>query len=189
MDILSIIIIAIGLAMDCFAVSISKGICLKKFQFGNTFKMAFLFGFFQAIMPLIGYLAGKTFIREMSSYDHWVAFGLLALIGGKMLIEGLKAKDPDCDITPNPFGWKLLFTLAFATSIDALATGIVFVPYPSLIYTAALIIGGISFLFTFLGMEIGIHFGKRFHFNVEILGGVILIGIGIKILVEHLFFS
>jgi len=189
MDILSIVIIGIGLAMDCFAVSISKGICLQKFQFGNTLKMAFLFGLFQAIMPLIGYYAGKTFIHEMESYDHWVAFGLLGIIGGKMLIEGLKPIDPDCDITPNPFKLRLLLTLAIATSIDALATGIVFVPYPTLIFAAVGIIGGISFVFTFLGMATGIHFGKRFHFNVEIIGGVILIGIGVKILLEHLFFN
>lgn len=188
MDIFLIIIIGIGLAMDCFAVSISKGICVQKFQFGNIFKMAFLFGLFQSLMPLIGYFAGKTFIHEMISYDHWVAFGLLGLIGGKMLIEGLKPIDPNCDITPNPFKWKTLITLAFATSIDALATGIVFVPFPTLIYLAVLIIGGISFMFTLIGFGIGIHFGKRFHFNVEIIGGIILIGIGLKILLEHLFF-
>ncbi len=188
MDILSIIIIGIGLAMDCFAVSISKGICVQKFNFANTLRMAFLFGFFQALMPLIGFLAGKTFIREMNSYDHWIAFGLLGLIGGKMLIEGLKPIDPDCDITPNPFKWKVLFPLAIATSIDALATGIVFVPYPVLIWISISIIGGTSFIFSFIGMGIGIHFGKRFHFNVEILGGVILIGIGLKILIEHLYF-
>ena len=188
MDILSIIIIGIGLAMDCFAVSISKGICVQKFSFSNTFRMAFLFGIFQAIMPIIGYLAGKAFIREMISYDHWIAFGLLGIIGGKMLIEGLKPIDPDCDIVPNPFKWRTLFTLAIATSIDALATGIVFVPYPALIWIAISIIGGISFIFSFIGMAIGIHFGKRFQFNVEILGGVILIGIGLKILIEHLYF-
>lgn len=189
MDILSIIIIAIGLAMDCFAVSISKGICVKKFQFFNTFKMAFFFGFFQALMPLIGFLAGKAFIREMSAYDHWVAFGLLSVIGGKMLIEGLKPVDPDCDTTPNPYRLRTLLTLAIATSIDALASGIIFVPYPQLIVTAVAIIGCTSFLFTFIGTGIGIHFGRRFHFNVEIAGGVILIGIGLKILIEHLYFN
>ena len=190
MDIISIIIIGIGLAMDCFAVSISKGICVQKFNFANTFRMAFLFGVFQAIMPLIGFLAGKTFIHEMNSYDHWIAFCLLGIIGGKMLIEGLKPINPDCEIVVNPFKWKTLFTLAIATSIDALATGVVFVPYPTLsIWIAISIIGGISFIFSFIGMGVGIHFGKRFHFNVEILGGIILIGIGLKILIEHLYFS
>lgn len=184
MDIFSIIIIGIGLAMDCFAVSISKGISVKRFQLANTFRMAFLFGFFQLLMPFVGYIAGKTFIREMSIYDHWIAFGLLGIIGGKMLIEGFEPIKEDT--IPNPFNWRVLVTLAIATSIDALATGIVFVPYPAYILIAVSIIGGISFIFSFIGMAIGIHFGKRFHFNVEILGGIILIGIGLKILLEHL---
>ncbi|MEI6554070.1 MAG: manganese efflux pump [Paludibacter sp.] len=188
MDLFSIIIIGIGLAMDCFAVSISKGICEQKFNFGNTFRMAFLFGIFQSFMPLIGFFAGKSFIHEMGSYDHWIAFGLLSIIGGKMLIEGLKPINPNCEINPNPFKWRTLFILAIATSIDALATGVVFVPYPTLIWYVISIIGGISFIFSFIGMFVGIHFGKRFHFNVEILGGIILIGIGLKILIEHLYF-
>lgn len=189
MDFISILIISIGLAMDCFAVSISKGICAGKFFLVNTFKMAILFGFFQGLMPLIGFYAGKTFIHELSSYDHWVAFALLGIIGGKMLIEGLKPVDPNCEITPNPFKFKTLISLAFATSIDALATGIVFVPFPDMIFYAVTIIGIVSFLFTFLGMAIGIHFGRRFKFNVEILGGIILIGIGTKILIEHLLLN
>ncbi len=188
MDIISIIILGIGLAMDCFAVSISKGICLQKFSFAHTFRMAFLFGFFQSLMPLIGFLAGKSFMNEMNSYDHWIAFFLLVAIGLKMLIEGLKPINPDCEIAPNPFKWKILFPLAIATSIDALATGIVFVSYPGLILIAILIIGGISFLFTFIGMALGIHFGNRFKFNVEVLGGIILISIGLKILIQHLYF-
>ena len=105
-----------------------------------------------------------------------------------MLIEGFKPIDPHCDITPKPFRWKVLFTLAIATSIDALATGIVFVPFPSFIWIAVAAIAAISFLFSFIGVYIGTHFGRRIKFNVEIIGGVILIGIGIKILVEHLFY-
>ncbi len=186
MDILSIIIIGTGLAMDCFAVSISKGICAKKFFFWLTFRMAFLFGLFQAIMPLIGYVAGVSFAQQMKSFDHWLAFGLLTLIGGKMLIEGLRSPNPDCNNKSNPFKWVSLLSLALATSIDALATGIVFIPYHNIIWLAVGIIGSISFAFTFIGMYIGIHFGKRFHFKVEALGGAILIGIGLKILIEHL---
>jgi len=186
MDILSIIIIAIGLAMDCFAVSISKGIHVQKFYWGMTLRMAVLFGLFQALMPLIGYLFGIGFAGYMKAFDHWIAFGLLTLIGGKMVIEGLKPHDPDSDETPNPFKWSLLLSLSLATSIDALATGIVLIPYPGAIWEAIAIIGFISFLFTLTGMYIGVHFGKRFHFKVEILGGVILIGIGLKILIEHL---
>ena len=187
MDKVSIIIIGIGLAMDCFAVSISKGICAKKFFFWHTLRMAVLFGLFQALMPLFGYLAGAGFANQMQTFDHWVAFGLLVIIGGKMLYEGFKTHDPDC-VTPNPFKLASLFPLALATSIDAFATGIVFVPYPGIIWIAITIIGLISFLFTFFGMYIGIHFGKRFHVKVEAIGGLILIGIGFKILLEHLFY-
>ena len=186
MDILSIIIIGIGLAMDCFAVSVSKGICAKKYFFWLTFRMAILFGLFQAIMPLIGYYAGASYAEQMKSIDHWLAFGLLGVIGGKMIFEGLKTPDTECKNPPNPFKWTSLLSLAFATSIDALATGIVFIPYPHIIWRAIAIIGSISFLFTFLGMYLGIHFGKRFQLKVEVLGGLILIGIGIKILIEHL---
>jgi len=187
MDLLSIIIIGIGLAMDCFAVSVSKGICAKKYFFWLTFRMALLFGFFQALMPLIGYLAGVSFAKQMISFDHWLAFGLLMLIGGKMVIEGFKTPDPECSKVSNPFKWVSLLSLALATSIDALATGIVFVPYPEMIWKAVAIIGFISFLFTFIGMYIGVHFGKRFHLKVEVIGGFILIGIGLKILFEHLY--
>lgn len=186
MDILSIIIIGIGLAMDCFAVSVSKGICARKYFFWLTFRMALLFGLFQAVMPFIGYNLGVSFAEEMKSFDHWVAFGLLLLIGSKMVIEGLKTPDPECTKVSNPFKWASLLSLAFATSIDALATGIVFIPYPDSIWTAIAIIGSISFLFTLIGMYFGVHFGKRFHVKVEAIGGFILIGMGIKILIEHL---
>ena len=189
MDILSIIIIGIGLAMDCFAVSVTKGIAAKEFLFWKTLRMAFLFGLFQAVMPLIGYLAGVSFAQKMESYDHWVAFILLSLIGSKMLIEGFKNHDSDVENTKNPFAWIALIPLAFATSIDALATGIVFIPYSNLIWIAIAIIGSISLIFGFIGMYIGVHFGKRFHVKVEVIGGLILIGIGFKILIEHLMGS
>lgn len=187
MDILSIIIIGIGLSMDCFAVSISKGIHSKKHLFWLTFRMAVLFGLFQALMPLIGYGLGAGYAVYMKSIDHWVAFSLLTLIGGKMVIEGFKTIDPDSDKVVNPFAWVSLLSLALATSIDAFATGIVFIPYHGVIWKAVPIIGLTSFLFTFLGMYIGVHFGKRFHIKVEMIGGFILIGIGLKILIEHLY--
>jgi manganese efflux pump family protein len=193
MDFISISIIGIGLAMDCFAVSISKGICAKKFNLSKTLRMAFLFGLFQAIMPLIGFYAGIGFSEFIKTFDHWVAFGLLSIIGIKMIVEGLKLEDCNCDEDckckkdPDPFRWKILLSLALATSIDALATGVVFVPYPNYIWKAIAIIGSISFTFACLGMVIGIVFGKRFTFKVEILGGVILVLIGTKILIEHLF--
>jgi len=187
MDILSVAIIGIALAMDCFAVSISKGICAKKFFFWHTFRMAVLFGLFQALMPMIGYFAGVSYADEMRSFDHWLAFGLLSAIGGKMVIEGFLSHSDESIITKNPFKWSSLLSLAFATSIDAFATGIVFIPYPGIIWKSVFLIGSISFLFTFLGMYIGVHFGKRFHLKVEVIGGFILIGIGVKILIEHLY--
>ncbi len=188
MDLLSVIIISVALAMDCFAVSVSKGICAKKFFFWLTFRMAFLFGLFQAIMPLIGFAAAKSFAKEMTTYDHWLAFGLLTLIGGKMVIEGFQNPNSECLKVSNPFKWASLLSLAFATSIDALATGIVIAPFPEMIWKAVAMIGFVSFLFTFLGMYIGIHFGKRFHLKVEAIGGFVLIGIGTKILIEHLYY-
>jgi len=186
MDIFSIIIIGIGLAMDCFAVSISKGVCLKKFKFKNAFRMAMLFGLFQAIMPLIGYFVGYSFAKQISMYDHWIAFVLLGGIGVKMFIEGLKPIDPHCEIKSNPFKWKVLITLALATSIDALATGIVFVPFPNRILFAVISIGLISFFFSLFGIYIGVHFRHRIKINAELPGGIILIAIGLKILLEHL---
>ena len=186
MDILSIIIIGIGLAMDCFAVSISKGVCLKKFKFKKAFRMAMLFGLFQGLMPLIGYFAGFSFAKKISDYDHWIAFILLGGIGVKMFIEGLKPIDPHCEIKTDPFKWKLLFALALATSIDALATGIIFVPYPTKIAFAIITIGFVSFLFSILGVYLGVHFRQLIKINAELPGGIILIGIGFKILLEHL---
>jgi len=190
MDILSIIIIGTGLAMDCFAVSISKGMHAKKHHFGLTFRMAIMFGLFQAVMPLIGYAAGASFAQYMKEIDHWIAFGLLSLIGGKMVIESLKTvdseEDDENDKLLNSFKWSTIVSLALATSIDAFATGIVFVPFPEIIWKAMIIIGFISIIFTFLGMYIGVHFGKRFHINVEMIGGIILIGMGLKILIEHI---
>jgi putative Mn2+ efflux pump MntP len=186
MDILSIIIIGIGLAMDCFAVSISKGVCLKKFKLKKAFRMAMLFGLFQGLMPLIGYFAGFSFAKQISDYDHWIAFILLGGIGLKMFIEGLKPIDPHCEIKTDPFKWKLLFTLALATSIDALATGIVFVPYPTKIAFAVITIGFVSFLFSIIGVYLGVHFRQKIKINAELPGGIILIGIGLKILLEHL---
>lgn len=190
MNLSTIILIGIGLSMDCFAVSTSKGICAKKFKWKYALRMAFLFGFFQAAMPLISYFAGSGFASDIRIYDHWIAFILLALIGLKMFIEGFKHPiDPDCRVVKHPFRWKALITLAFATSIDALATGVIFIPYPEYIWMAIGIIGIISFSFSFIGFGLGIKFRKRFKFNVEILGGLMLIGIGLKILLEHLFIT
>ena len=190
MNLSTIIIIGIGLAMDCFAVSTSKGICAKKFKWKYAFRMALLFGFFQGMMPLISFSAGYSYASDIRAFDHWIAFGLLALIGIKMLYEGFtQPVDPDCRLVKHPFRWKTLITLAFATSIDALATGVIFISQPEYIWQAVGLIGIISFIFSIFGFWLGVRFRKRFNFNVEVLGGLILIGIGIKILLEHLYIT
>ncbi|NDV46720.1 manganese efflux pump [Paludibacter sp. 221] len=191
MDLLTIILMAIGLAMDCFAVSISKGICTKRFHFGYALRIAFLFGLFQGVMPLIGYYISSVFAEQIKAFDHWIAFVLLGFIGVRMIMEAFK-KDEDCcdgpDTVKKHFRWKGLITLAIATSIDALATGVVLAPFAEWIYVAVIIIALVSFLFSFVGVFIGTYFGKKFTFKVEVLGGIILVGIGAKILIEHLFF-
>lgn len=139
-------------------------------------------------MPLLGWLAGVSFAAQITAIDHWLAFVILGYLGVKMGVEGFKKNDNDtCCHKNTPFGsFKMLITLSFATSIDALATGLIFVPMGYLIYTASGIIALVSLVFTILGSIIGITFGKRFKINVELIGGLILFAIGTKILVEHL---
>ncbi len=186
MDILSIILIAIGLAMDCFAVSITKGITSGKSQWSKALLMALLFGLFQGGMPLIGFFAGVAFTDQIARFDHWIALLLLGFIGGKMIWESLhETEDEDTCTKHCDFSLKTLVLLAIATSIDALATGIIFVPTPEIIWQAVSIIALVSFLFAGVGYTIGVFCGKRFHFNVELLGGLILIAIGLKIFIEH----
>lgn len=197
MDYISIILIAIGLAMDCLAVSISKGIVLKKIYWSYTLRMAIMFGLFQGCMPLIGFFAGISFADTISSVDHWIAFGLLAFIGGKMIWESASEREKgdgdaisESALLPKvQIGWKIVLSLALSTSIDDLATGVIFVPYPQRVCMAIFIIAFVSFLFSLIGMFIGVACGKCFNVNVNLLGGLILIGIGIKILTEHLFFQ
>lgn len=185
MDILSIILIAIGLAMDCFAVSIAQGLDIDirdTKQQPQVLLMATLFGLFQGGMPLIGYYAGTLFADFFSRYAPWIALTLLAFIGGKMVYESLTEKEEQ-DQHAN---WALLFllTMAVATSIDALATGVIFIPVPEQLWFGVGIIALMSFLFSLLGCFIGSTFGKRFRLNVGLIGGLILIGIGLKIWIE-----
>ncbi len=187
MDILSIILIAIGLAMDCFAVSITKGITSDAGRWGKALLMALLFGLFQGGMPVLGFYAGVIFTEQIAQFDHWIALILLSIIGGKMIWESLhQDKDEHETQTPN-FSFYTLFILAIATSIDALATGIIFVPTPDMLWVAVSIIAFVSFIFSVIGYTIGRFCGQRFHFNVEMLGGIILIGIGAKIFIEHMW--
>ena len=185
MDILSILLIAIGLAMDCFAVSIAQGLDINirdKKQQPKVLLMAVLFGLFQGGMPLIGYFAGTLFAEFFSRYAPWIALALLAFIGGKMIYESLTEKEN----SEQHSNWTLpfLLTMAVATSIDALATGVIFIPVPERLWIGVGIIALMSFLFSLQGSFIGSTCGKRFHVNVELIGGLILIGIGIKIWVE-----
>ena len=188
MDILSIILIAVGLAMDCFAVSIAQGLDTNvrdAKQQPKVVLMAFLFGLFQGGMPLIGYFAGTLFADFFRVYAPWIALALLAFIGGKMLIESFQKKEA------HKANWQLGFLLimAVATSIDALATGVIFIPCPDRLWLGISLIAFVSFLFSLLGCTIGSIFGTRFKLNAELIGGLILICIGLKIWIEGVLLS
>lgn len=177
MDVITIILIAIGLAMDCFAVSIAKGLANGRWQ-RQALWMVLLFGIFQGAMPLIGYFAGAVFSAFFSRFAPWIALVLLGYIGSKMIWDSLhNEKETHSNDTP-------IWLLAIATSIDALATGVVFIPYPEVLWMAIGIIALVSFVFSLVGYCIGWKVGERFTFNVELLGGIILIAIGLKICLE-----
>ena len=189
MTILDILLIAVALAMDCFTVSMVSGVMTRKMFWGRNLRMAFLFGFFQAAMPFIGWIAIHYFQSSVEAYDHWIAFGLLLLIGGKMILDAFNEED---EATFNPLNLGTQLTLAVATSIDALAVGISFScsgygTMQSLILPLA-VIGLVSFIFSIAGLLLGVRFGGAVarRFKPEIIGGVILIAIGVKILLEHL---
>lgn len=193
MTTLEIWLIAIGLAMDCFAVSIASGITLKRTRLRPMLAMAFAFGFFQALMPLLGWIGASFFSRFIEAVDHWVAFAILAFLGGRMVAESFK--DEECRHEFDPTSLKVVATLAVATSIDALAVGIsfAFLGYKdcSAILPPVGIIGLVSFVLSLAGLAFGIRFGcgAARKLKAELLGGVILIIIGVKILAEHLFFN
>lgn len=186
---ITLFFIGVGLAMDAFAVSICKGLAMRKVKLRQAAVIGLFFGGFQALMPFLGWLLGSQFEQYIKSIDHWIAFILLGIIGGKMLFEAVKGDEDehgdDCD-ADKPLNIKELFVLAIATSIDALAVGITFafLDYP--VGEAVSIIGVTTFVISVAGVYIGNFFGERYKKKAEIAGGVILIGIGIKILVEHL---
>lgn len=190
MDLLTIIIIAIGLAMDCFAVSIAQGFSKKVSDKPKPVLMALLFGLFQGGMPLIGYYAGNIFADFFRVYAPWIALVLLAFIGGKMIWESMRSTKDEVQSTKGEKPWSLLhlLLLAVATSIDALATGVIFIPAPERLWTGVGIIGLVSFLFSLGGYLIGKFIGKRFKLNVELIGGIILVCIGVKICIEGVCF-
>lgn len=183
MDFIAIIFIAIGLAMDSFAVSISYGSVLKSFECKKASITGFIMGFFQAIMPVLGWLLAYKFATYIVDFDHWIAFILLLFLGIKMIYESLK-KDNEKKIC---FSFKTLLILGVATSIDALAVGISFAFLTIDILLPVLIIGITAFIFSFVGVFIGQRFGKIKGVNIGFIGGLILISIGVKILMEHLY--
>jgi len=184
MNLSDIILIAIGLAMDCFAVSIACGIAMKPFRYGPAIRIAFLFGLFQAVMPLLGWLAGSTFQHLIETFDHWIAFGILVLLGGRMIWENFFVHPDEKSL--NPFKLRVVLALALATSIDALAIGVSFAFMRIDLWLSILLIGAASVLFSSLGLFIGHRYGHRFNIPAELFGGIVLIGIGVKIVLEHI---
>ena len=184
-----IFLIALALAMDCFAVSVVCGVILQKRENRTMLPLAFYFGLFQAMMPLIGWFLTSRFSSYLQAFDHWIAFGMLGFIGGKMVWDAFKGEE---EAGINPRSFKMQIALAVATSIDALAVGITFActGYDTLRQLAGPLatIGIVSFLMSLLGFGLGVRFGEAVNRKMkpELLGGLILIGIGIKILVEHL---
>jgi len=184
MDISTILLIAVGLAMDSFSVSVTNGMLVKSPRIEYAVKVGASFGFFQAFMPLIGWLGALTIIDLISDFDHWIAFFLLLLIGCKMIYESITKRDDE--FKSNMLNGIMLLTLSIATSIDALAVGIslAFLRFP--IFHSVIIIGVITFLLSSLGLYLGSRIGKIFGKATETIGGGVLILIGIKILLEHL---
>ena len=179
-------IIAIGLSMDAFAVSIGKGLSVRKIQFKHSLSVGLWFGGFQALMPIIGYFLGVSFSSLVASVDHWIAFGLLGLIGANMIKESLSKDDDDNDDNSADFSRRTMFIMAVATSIDALAVGVSFAFLGVNIWLAALLIGVTTCILSACGLRIGNIFGSRYKSKAEFCGGLVLILMGLKILIEHL---
>jgi putative Mn2+ efflux pump MntP len=201
---ISTVLIALSLSMDAFAVSVSSGICIRDLKLFHALRASFSFGLFQFLMPVLGWYLGSAFLAYISAWDHWIAFVLLGFIGGKMLIEALgkkkteknetagsgpyqqKTDERDSSSSADIRNFKTLLVLSIATSIDALAVGLSFSVLGGGIWVNSGIIGGITFAVCLIGFEFGRHIGFLFEKWAEAAGGLILIGLGIKILVEHL---
>jgi putative Mn2+ efflux pump MntP len=177
--------IAVGLSMDALAVSVTNGIMIEKLRVKHAFRIAFFFGFFQALMPLIGWAAGLTFSNYLKAVDHWIAFGLLLLVGGRMIWESWSTSKKD-EAARNCLHFPTLLLLSIATSIDALAVGVTFAFLDITIGFPILVIGLITFVICFAGVILGNKLGKMLGNKPGIIGGLVLIGIGVKILIEHL---
>ena len=187
-DLVEFLLLGVGLAMDAFAVSICKGLAMRKVNKKQAVIIALFFGGFQAIMPVIGWLLCKGFQTYIEAFDHWIAFALLAFIGVKMIIETLREKEDDVVIEEMdpPLDMKEMLMLAIATSIDALAVGISLAALDRTIVESAAIIGVVTFVISIIGVYIGKFFGNRYKKRAELTGGIILVLIGVKILCEHM---
>ena len=183
MSFVELLLIAIGLSMDAFSVSICKGLTTKKFSWRMALVCGLWFGFFQVLMPIIGYFLGAQFQEMIEAYDHWIAFGLLFLIGANMIREAVWGKEESQD---GSLGFKTMLLLAIATSIDALAVGVSFACIRVKLWSSVIVIGLTTFAFSVLGVKIGNVFGSKYEKSAGIIGGIILILIGLKILLEHL---
>lgn len=183
MNLFSVFLVGLGLSMDAFAAAICKGLAIKKNFLEKSLVIALFFGVFQGLMPYIGYLLGSIFAEKLQAVDHWIAFVLLGVIGLNMIRE---ARDKTCPIEEDRLDIKKLFVLAIATSIDALAVGVSFAFLEIKISLAVLVIGFTTFVISFAGVQIGKFFGIALKDKAQITGGIILILLGVKILVEHL---
>lgn len=189
MSYITILGISAGLAMDAFAVSISYGCTPKKVPLKHILMISLSFGAFQAFMPVIGWHVGRFFADLIKNYDHWIAFSLLAYIGARMIIEGLKKDAGDdicCDLDDHVLDLKRLFVLSVATSIDALAVGLSLSLLGYSIMTPAAIIGITTFIFSYIGVKMGCRLHKVLGKRVEVFGGLVLVAIGVKIIIEHM---
>ena len=190
MDIVTLFVLAVGLSMDALAVAICKGLALRKWKFGNAVIVGLWFGGFQALMPVFGYILGSQFAGRIQKIDHWIAFVLLTLIGANMIREALgedgneESEEAPCET--DSLSFKRMLLLAIATSIDALAVGVTFAFLKVNIIMAASFIGVTTFIISAVGVYIGCRFGTKFESKAELSGGIILILLGIKILLEHL---
>jgi len=191
-ELITVLFIAVGVAMDVFAVSLGIGCAGRATDARAKFRLAFHFGLFQGGMTLLGYLLGSTVVSLIANFDHWVAFILLALVGGRMIKEGLEPNDPEAEagaaerLGDDPSRGGTLVLLSIATSIDALAVGLSMALIQTAVGIASLIIGLTSSAFSLVGLRWGCDLGERFGKRMEVVGGLILIGIGVRILVAHL---
>ena len=188
MGFIELFLTGVGLSMDAFAVAICKGLGMRKIRWRDALVIALFFGGFQALMPLIGWLLGSQFQQYITSIDHWIAFILLGFIGGKMMVEAVREwnEEETVEVMDAPIDHKNMFVLAVATSIDALAVGITFAFLNTPIIEAITIIGITTMVLSIIGVIVGNFFGSRYKSKAEFIGGLILVLLGLKILLEHL---